>query len=210
MIVSRQFLVTHGRHAALSRCAAPESKSLNRDELGVVRTPRGLELAIVLSEATTPAPELATVEWLRHATDHDRRRAEVQHHRATALLDDAVERGGHLPLLVVDAEWLLDDSLAFLHIIRWGDATLTPLLEQLQVIHGVRVAAYDLSSHPDAKGGCGSCGDGCDSCGTGGCSSGGCGDGGCSRGSRPDADALAARFRRLREQMETLARVPLH
>ena len=210
MTGSREFLVSHGCTALLTRCRASADESFERGNRVVIRSGRGLELGEVLCPAEARPEVISPGELLRHASSDDESQAAANNHRGLALLDDvqrSVERE-FLPLLPLEAELLLDGSRAFVHVLRWDTCTLTPLLEELRQSHGISISFQDRSK--PVEHGCSSCGNGgCGSCGEGGCSTGGCGSGDCSRGGVKSAAELTAYFAALRAQMESRLRVPL-
>jgi uncharacterized membrane protein YgcG len=213
-----EFLVSHGCAAALSRCRNGEVSPRRGDDV-VIRSTRGLEIATVLCEATPDLPTIAPAEFLRFATFDDHRRSREAETLGRHLLDDAQNliETQSLPLAPLDAEVMLDRSQAVVHLLRWGESTLTPFIEELQSRHGLKVVLLDRSKPEEHHHGCGSCGEGGGGCGEGGCSTGGggcstgggCSSGSCSRGSIKSADELTKYFSGLREQMHAMERVPL-
>jgi hypothetical protein len=207
MTATREYLVSHGCAAALSRCRARGLAAAQRGDAVVIRSARGLELGTILCEAPPDLPAISPGELLRHATADDRRAAQEMQALGLKLLDSAQHfiEADLLPLLPLDAEVLLDRSQAIMHLLRWDQCTLTPFVEQLQSHFDLKVTLLDRSK-PDEQHGCGSCGDGgCGSCGEGG----GCSSGNCSRGSMKSAEELTRYFAELRQQMQALQRVPL-
>jgi hypothetical protein len=216
VITNVEILVSHGRAAALTRCRPDADWRPQRLERVVLRSPRGLELGDVLgaADAACDTSALAAGELIRIATAGDESLARELHNRSLALVDDAqnqIDAFG-LPLLALDAEFLLDGREAYLHVLRWGDATLTPLVEHLSSRHDAMVRIVDRSQadHHDHEHSCSSCGSGgCGSCGDGGCGEKGCGKETCSSGSFKSANDLSAYFLKLREEMLSHPRVPL-
>lgn len=212
MTNTREFLVTHGCAAALSRChngpVAPQ-----RGNTVVIRSSRGLELASVLCEAAPDLPAIASAEFLRLATIEDHDHSREADRLGRRLLDDGqfLIEARSLPLALLDAEVMLDRSQAVVHLLRWSETTFTPFIEELQSRHSLRVVLLDRSKPQEQHHHCSSCGEGgCGSCGDGGCSTGGgCSSGNCSRGSIKTAEELTKYFAGLREQMLEANRVPL-
>jgi hypothetical protein len=207
-----EFLVTHGCAAALSRCRNGPVLPRRGDSV-VIRSSRGLEIASVLCEAAPDLPTIASAEFLRLASSEDHDRCRDADRLGRRLLDDAqhLVETQSLPLAPLDAEVMLDRAQAIVHLLRWGENTLTPFIEELQSRHGLRVVLLDRSKPQEQQHHCSSCGEGgCGSCGDGGCSTGGgCSSGSCSRGSIKSADELTRYFAGLREQMQAVQRVPL-
>lgn len=214
-----EYLVSHGRAAALTRCRSAETWQPVRSDRVVLRSPRGLELGNVLglAEGACDTSALAQGELLRRASAADEVLLSSLQEKSLALLDAAqtrIEADG-LPLLALDAEFLLDGREAFLHVLRWGDVTLTPLLESLNSSFGTTVRMVDrgqpAAQNEHGCGSCGSCGSG-GGCGSGDCGTkekGGCSSGSCSKGSFKTADDLSDYFLRLRAEMLAHPRVPL-
>lgn len=208
MTVISEYLVSHGRAAAISRCRDTGGLNPVRGQATVIRSKRGLELGEVLCPALPEMIDAATGELLRLASPGDRRQAEDVRDRGRALLDDlqglVADQG--LALQPLDADLTLDGERADVNVLSWGPVPLTLLQQELGRRHGV--AVYFLDCSRPAESGCGSCGDGgCGSCGEGGCSS-GCGSSSCSRGPTT-ADELTRYFGQLREQMKSAQRVSL-
>lgn len=211
MSPTREYLVSHGCAASLSRCRAADILAAQRGDSVVIRSARGLELGAVLCEAPPDLPAISPGDLLRHANADDQRAAIEMHALGSKLLDSAQRliQSESLPLLPLDAEVLLDRSQAIVHLLRWNQCTLTPFVEKLQSHFNLRVVLLDQSKREEAHG-CGSCGEGgCGGCGEGGCSTGGCSSGNCSRGSIKSADELTRYFAELRKQMQAFQRVPL-
>lgn len=209
-----EFLVTHGRAAALTRCRVVDGWLPKRADRVVLRSPRGLELGDVLglAESGRDLSALAAGELVRHATSEDEALAEKFHRRSLQLLDDAQTEVDTLalPILPLDAEFLLDGREAFLHVLCWGEGTFTPLIERLAHRHETVVRLVDRSQAKPDHHGCSSCGSGgCGDCGDGGCGEKRCGKESCSSGSFKTADDLTAYFLKLREEMLSHPRVPL-
>ncbi len=203
-----EFLVSHGRSAALSRCRDAVGVGPQRGDTVVIRGQRGLELGEVLC-ASTPEINAATGELIRRATPDDRRHADLLGVRGRLVLEDLqrLVESQQLPMQPLDIDLTLDGERADIEVLSWGPSPLTMLQEELRSRH--RVAVYFLDrSRPPAKG-CDSCGSGgCGSCGDGGCGDGGCSSGNCSRGATSAAE-LTQFFLRLREEMNLAQRVPL-
>ncbi len=212
MNATREFLVSHGCAAALSRCR-DVGVMPRRGESVVIRSTRGLEIATVLCDATPDLPTIAPAEFLRYATPDDYGRGREAETLGRRLLDDAQNLidAQFLPLAPLDAEVMLDRAQAIVHVLRWSECTLTPFIEELQSRNSLKVVLLDRSKPEEHHhGGCGSCGEGGCGSGGGGCSTGGgCSSGSCSRGSVKSADELTKHFAELREQMHAVQRVPL-
>ena len=180
------YLVNHGRSAFLGRFRNRTEQSFAYGDGVVVRTARGIEAGVVLSEAPARFAHLlgenGVAEILRPLADDDRRCEAELIDRANALLHDAQAAADQLglPVSIVDLEILLAGSPAVLHVLPFDDCDLTALATSLSERHGLLFTIQDLrqktADEPEGCGkpGCGSTGGGCGSCGTGGCSTGSC------------------------------------
>jgi hypothetical protein len=215
MIGNRQYLVTHGRTASLTLCRTTGDWLPQRNDAVVLRSGRGIELGTLLGpvEAGCDTSAIANGELIRLAGAADIALGQALEIRSDQLLEDAqlIINQKQLPLLALDAEFLLDGNEAYLHVLRWGDVTFTPLVESLRAGHQSLVRILDRSDHDAHDHGCGSCGSGgCGSCGTDGCKTGGgCSTGSCSSGSFKSPKDLTDYFLKLREEMLAHPRVPL-
>jgi hypothetical protein len=220
-----EYLVQYGRSAFVGRFTACAGEPLARGVQVVVRSPRGLELGVVLCE---PVPRLAHLlgpapdgELLRPATPDDLTNAEHLAGLEQALLAaaDRHAAAAQISVTFLDAEVFLDGASAVLHVLAWGDADLTPLLDAVSRELRLTVRLQDAARMPVAKDapepagcgkpGCGSESSGCSSCAT----KGGCGTSSCSRGHVKSADELTAYFAELRRKMNAhlaSSRTPLN
>jgi hypothetical protein len=222
-MVLNEYLVNHGRTAFLGRFLNRSGGTFARDDRVVVRSSRGLEIGIVLSEAAPDFSRLVSAEHsgelLRPMTAEDERRQSEQQSRLGDLLREAQTTAEvlTLPITILDAEILLDGQSAILQVLSWQECDPTLLCEHLSQTHAVTITIHEVRqqqaepAEPESKGcgksDCGSAQGGCSSCGTGG----GCSTGSCSRGKVKDARELTAYFAGLRTQMENdQLRVPLH
>jgi cell fate regulator YaaT (PSP1 superfamily) len=222
MVDVREYLVNYGRSGFLGVFRASAEVECLRGDRVVIRSPRGIELGTVLSEADARLKSLATAEppgvLLRTATHTDEEAASCLQQTVEKILSDAQRLAAEreLPLTFLDIEVPLDGETAVLHAVHWAECDATPLLDELSHAHGTAVRLLDQTRSPQSsiaepngcgKPDCGSGKGGCDSCSTGG----GCSTGSCSRGSVKSAEELTAYFASLRAQMEAQhARVALH
>jgi hypothetical protein len=212
-VAASEYLVSHGG-GGVGRFAAPAPLACRRRDRVVVATRRGLELGVVLCEATARhARLLADAEvggLLRRADDAD----EAEARRLRALADRLFEDGRAtaaacgLPIEVLDVEVLFDGRRAIVQHVRGGDFDAGPFAEALGRRHGVEVLLEDLALPPAPEGEHGGCGEpGCGRAAGGGCTS--CGTGGsCSSCGTGKVD-MRAYFAHLRSKMEQNQRVPL-
>jgi hypothetical protein len=197
------YLVQYGRSAFVGRFVGDVPAA--RDDRVVVRTPRGLELGLVLCEAPDrfagQLDALAGGEVLRLATPADLEPLEPLEHDLLAAAD---ELASGLPLTVLDAEVMLDRAAAVVHVLPWAACDADPVFAELCERFAMTVRMLDVSrtaTSPDPATGCGK-----PDCGSGGCGTGGgCSSGSCSRGSVKSADELTAYFADLRKKMEDQA-----
>ena len=210
----REYLVSYGTTGEFGRFLAAVPLECRRGDRVVVHGRCGLELGVVLCEATprharvlanTPVGQL-----LRLAGADDEQAARRTREHGQALFADgrrlAAELG--LPLEVLDVEVSLDGRQAVVHYIGPAGCDIDPLAAALARRHDLFVLIHNLAlaAEPEESGGCGepNCGraggGGCTTCGTGGGCATGCGKGG--------AD-LREYFAHLRAQMEKHNRTPL-
>jgi len=205
-------LIQYGRLASVGAFCG-DGDPLRRGSQVVVRSPRGLELGTVLDELQDRfvghVDSASGGEWLREASDDDRREAKCAEELSSAIVAAASE--ADVPVSFLDCEVTLDRTRAELHVLPWGECDLDGLLVDLSLRFGVVLKLLDLGREPAMKdppeptsncgsGGCGSTGGGCGS-------GGGCSTGSCSKGHVKSAEELTAYFAGLRSQMEaSLAR----
>jgi PSP1 C-terminal conserved region len=177
-----EYLLSYGAAGDFGRFRAPATLTCRRGESLVVRSPRGLELGVVLCAAEQGHVRLleqaAVGEVLRPASAEDRRAADQMRERGHRLFADARQVAAEfaLPLEILDAEVLLDGRQAVLYYLKAADADPRPLLDRLADRHHLLVSLCDLAVPPDPEE------EDLASCGSGNCGSGGCGSGGCSSG----------------------------
>ncbi len=209
---SQEYLVSYGLAGEFGRFRASAPLALCRGERVVVRSPRGVEIAEVLREATPRhaqfLPNTSVGQLLRSLTSEDERteincrsRGQQLFERGRRLADEL-----KLPLELLDVELLLDSQHALLHHLRWADADVRPFVSTLSREFELHITLVDLTGpkdttdHEDTEEphGCGrpDCGrtegGGCSTCGSGGC-------GTCGSANPRDVEL---HFAQLREQME--------
>jgi hypothetical protein len=207
---AQEYLASFGLNGEFGRFRAASPLLVRRGERVVVRGPRGVEIAVVLREATLRhaqfLPNTSVGQLLRHVTPQDEQTELDMRVRAQRVLD----RGGDLatemglPLVLLDVEALLDGEHAVLHHLRGDDADVRPFVSTLSREFAIHITLVDLSrdrqkaAAPDSdeyvgcsRPNCGQREEGsCNSCGS-------CG----SCGSSPSKN-MELYFARLREQME--------
>jgi hypothetical protein len=210
MIASREYLVSYGALGDFGRFRPSAPLDLLRGDLAVIRTARGVEVGEVMREATARhariLSETAVGDILRRVNDEDERAIGLLRDRAADFFEEATRQSSEapLPLLVLDAELLLDGEHAVLHFVRWQECDIRPLVSGLSRRFAVSVLAQDLTREAEAE-----AEQGCGSCGEGGCGSGGCGDGGCNSCGTVKPEEVQAYFASLREKMIARNRVAL-
>lgn len=202
-----------------------------RGDMVVIRSARGVELGEVLRRdasdlglvmaptgrspgSASEAPSLAGGTVLRRATAADQARTAALAGPCSELLAcaESLCHEQNLPILVVDAEAVLEPVTFVLHLLRLGQVDERPLVAALSRQFQALVRVHDLTASAAADGDtCGICGAG--SCGSGGCGSGGC-QTGCASGCGTQAPAEFERqwreyFAVLREQMERRRPLPM-
>jgi len=204
---SLRYLVNYGNAAFLGRFVGDARR--DRGDRVVLRTLRGLEIGSVLCEDSSTLP--SDGDLVRHASSDE----ENQHSRNRDAAALALHQIDSADVLIVDLEYLLDDSPAFASVVADPSSDLNSLGDSLsrQLNRPVLIQNLGIAPAPApaasgcGKPGCGSTpGGGCGDCGTGG----GCSTGSCSKGSVKNAGELTDYFAGLRKQMEaTTARIPL-
>lgn len=172
------------------------SESYARGDCVVVESPRGRETATILDplDARMTCADPCGIILRRW-------REEDGTTEAGDWLERAAEAGAHLPMLIADAEMLLDQRTLILHIMPWGKADFDGWASEFSARWQINLRLLDLAAMPREKAdGCGrpDCGE--KSCGSG------CGT--CSRGSVNSAAELTGYFAALRERLES-RRTPL-
>jgi hypothetical protein len=206
------YLVGYGVAGDFGRFRPVRALACRRGDRAVVRSPRGLELGVVLGPAAPLhaqfLPNTSLGQILRLADPDDEQAAERMRQRGQAVFEDGRRLSEELglPLEVLDVEVLLDGEQAIVHHLRWGDLDERPFVSTLSRRHELHVALLNLAPAPPAeehgcgKPGCGrTAGGGCGTCGSG---------GGCSSCGAGSAD-LQAYFADLRRQMAEHNRTPL-
>jgi hypothetical protein len=213
--VEQEYLLGYGAAGDFGRFLPVRPLACRRGDRAVVRSHRGLELAVVLCAARPGharfLPNTTVGQLLRLATPEDERAAEAMRDKAQRVFERgrllASELG--LPVEVLDVEVLLDGRQAVVHHVRWADCDVRPLVSTLAREHDVFVTLHDLTAapaEPDDHEGCGrpgcgrKAGGGCSTCGPG---------GGCGTCGSAAAEDVRAYFAGLRERMVASGRTPL-
>lgn len=179
------YILSYGLLGDFGRFRAPQPLACRRGDRMVVRTPRGVEIAQVLRETLAGhakfLPNRTVGPILRLATSEDEAQARRLRKRGRALVErgNALGRSLGMPLEILDAEFLLENKFAAVHLLRWGEDDLRPLVGALSVEFAVQVQLVDLGGETEephdlgcGREGCGEGGGGCGSCGdSGSCSS---------------------------------------
>jgi len=202
----REYLVSYGTAGEFGRFRPARPLACRRGDRVVVRSHRGLELGVLLCEATPGhahfLPNTSVGQLVRPAGPDDERQADQAAGRAGDLFDDARRLAAELglPLEVLDVEVLLDGEQVILHHLPWGEFDERDLVAGLSRRHGLRVRLHSLRTTEPAEEehGCGrpDCGrkegGGCSTCGSG---------GGCSTCGAAKPEQVQAYFAALRERM---------
>jgi hypothetical protein len=209
-----EYLVSHGNSGGVGRFAAAPGLTCRRSDRVVVQSQRGLELGVVLCQATARHARLLhstpVGQLLRRAGPEDEQAAIRQRAAAHRLFDDSRRVAAELalPIEILDVELLLDGNRAVVQHLRWADCEYGQFVAALERGQGLEVLlenlALPLQPAEEEHGGCGE--PGCGRASGGGCSS--CGSGGCSSCGSGKVD-MTAYFAHLRAQMEQRGRVPL-
>jgi cell fate regulator YaaT (PSP1 superfamily) len=209
---AEEYLASFGMTGEFGRFRTATPLGLHRGERVVVEGPRGVEIAEVMRPATPRhahfLPNTSVGQLLRRLTPPDEQIESDMRLRAQQLF----ERGGQLaaelglPLMLLDAEVLLDGEHAILHQLQAANADVRPFVSTLSREFDMHITLVDLSrdrsssmsEESDEPAGCGrpDCGQRAD----GGCST--CGSGGCGSCGSAQPKDLEVYFAQLREQME--------
>jgi PSP1-like protein len=208
MTPHQEYLLSYGVLGDFGRFHPVTALACRRGQRAVARTPRGLEIGVVLGEVRPGhahfLPNTSVGQMLRLATPDDEAAERRRRDEARRLFDEARTAAGALalPAEVIDAEVLLDGEHAVVHYLRWADFDPRDLVSRLSRTFEVHLSLFDLT-RPAPEGEPHEAGCGRPGCGGGGCGSeGGCGTGGgcstCGLKSIPD---LKQYFAGLREKM---------
>jgi cell fate regulator YaaT (PSP1 superfamily) len=207
---SQEYLASFGLTGEFGRFRVDSPTLVRRGERVVVRGSRGVEIAVVLQEATPRhahfLPNSSVGQLLRRVTPDDEQTEFNMRVLAQQVFESSKQLIAELalPLVVLDVEALLDGEHAVLHYLGGEGADLRPFVSTLSREFAMHISLVDLSRDregavlqaSDEPTGCGrpNCGQGAD----GSCSS--CGSCG-SCGSAEPRD-MELYFAQLREQME--------
>lgn len=182
-----RYWASYGRSGFLGSFEADTAYA--RGAMVEVQSPRGREVATILNAVderfTSGIISDGYILQLTHTIPDD----------TSEMLSVATESAATLPLLVADAERLLDGKL-ILHVMLWDDTVLTDWVNELSRKFACDVRLLNLKTLPkeNRTKGCGepdcgegNCGSGCDTC---------------SKGSVRNAEELTEYFLNLRKQMD--------
>lgn len=200
-----EYLLSYGTNGDFGRFRPVQPLLCQRGSRAVVRSHRGLEIGVVLCEATEGhahfLPDSSRGELLRLTTPEDEAHAEQMRRRAAQLFEHARQLAAelNLPLEILDIEVLLDGQHAIIHHLRLAECDERPLVSSLSREHDLYITLHNLAfpKAPSAPG-CGrpdcgqAAGGGCSTCGSG---------GGCATCGAAAAKDMKVYFARLREQM---------
>jgi len=211
--MSHEYLVSYGNNGDFGRFRPVRQLTCQRGVRAVVRSFRGVELGVVLCEATQGhahfLPNTSLGQLLRLATAEDEQTAELMRERGQQMF----ERGRRLasdlslPLEILDVEVLLDGQQAVVHYLPFAECDERPLVSQLSREHELHVALHNMAMpKEEEEHGCGrpDCGQkeggGCDTCSSG---------GGCSSCGASKPNDMKEYFGGLRAKMMEGKRTPL-
>jgi cell fate regulator YaaT (PSP1 superfamily) len=126
-MTSSEYLLSYGTLGDFGRFYPVIPVICRRGQHAVVRSHRGVELAIVLGPAAAGhahfLPNTTVGQILRLASPEDHQKADELRTRGQQLFADArhLAAASELPIEVVDVEVLLDGEHAVVHTLRWGD-----------------------------------------------------------------------------------------
>lgn len=184
-----EYLVSYGNAGEFGRFEGA-SVTCRRGDRVVVRSRRGLEVGVVLCEATSRHAQLlhqtSAGEVVRLATAEDEQAIEEMRERGRLLFEESRRLAWELdlPLEVLDAEVSLDGRQAVIQFLGVAACDVDPLASTLAGRHNLFILMHNLALVPpeEEHGGCGepNCGranGGCTECSTGGGCATGCGAG---------------------------------
>jgi hypothetical protein len=212
---TQEYLVGHGNAGEFGRFRAVVPGPYRRGDVVVVNGRRGLELGVVLCEATAQHARVLDKaplgELLRPATDADRQAAESMRRRGQLLFEDgrllAAELG--LALEVLDTEVTLDGRQGVIQFLAEPGCDLDAFAAALAQRHDLFVLLHNLALPAGGEGEGGGCGEpNCGRSGGGGCTTCGSG-GGCATGCGTGQPDMKDYFAHLRAQMERRNFTPL-
>jgi hypothetical protein len=174
-----EYLLSYGKAGDFGRFRPIRPLSCQRGDRAVVRSPRGLELGVVLCQAQQGhaqfLPNTTVGQLLRLASVEDEQTAERLSQRSQQIFEHSrrvvAELG--LPLEILDVEVLLDARQAVVHYLGWAECDAQPLQQTLGERFALLAILHNLALPPESEseesdpGGCGR-----EDCGGGGCSSG--------------------------------------
>jgi cell fate regulator YaaT (PSP1 superfamily) len=210
----QEYLVSHGASGEFGRFYTVLPLTCVRGEEVVVQGRRGLELGVVLCEATPIHARLLdavpTGELVRLASAEDRLAASSARERGHGIFDDcrALAANLGLPLEVLDVDLSLDGRQAVVQFLGAEACDVDVFAATLARRHDLFVLMHNLaqSAEEEEEGGCGepNCGrangGSCTTCASGGGCATGCGT------AKPD---MADYFAHLRAKMEKRDLKPL-
>src|SRR5438128_1564611 len=130
-----EYLLSYGGAGDFGRFQAPAGLTCRRGESLVIRSPRGLELGVVLCEAGRGHVQLlqnaGAGDIVRPASPADRQTAAQMRERGHRLVADARGLAAELalPLEILDADVLLDGLQAIVYYLKAADADPRTLLD---------------------------------------------------------------------------------
>ena len=206
-------IAQYGTPAYVGCFDTTSSEMYERDTVIVVQSPRGIELATVLgtSQLSTAIDPLAGGTLLRRADVDDLQKQRIHNERAEHLIESTAQfvEEHQLPLIPLEAEIMLEDENAILHILVLEECDASAMIAELNQHFTLTITLLESGNYSAANAPAPTCDK--PGCGTesGGCTT--CSSGGCARKEVKSADDLTTYFAGLRQQMEQQSsRIPLH
>jgi cell fate regulator YaaT (PSP1 superfamily) len=153
---AKEYLASFGLTGEFGRFRTTSPLPFRRGERVLVRGPRGVEIALVLREATVQhaqfLPNTSVGQLLRRVTSDDEQAERDMRIRAQEIFERGVQLAAELglPLILLDVEALLDGDHAVLHHLRSEDADVRPFVSTLSREFAMHITLVDLSR--DLKG----------------------------------------------------------
>src|SRR5437016_1969893 len=132
-----EYLLSYGITGEFGRFRCVEPLTCVRGDPVVVRSPRGVELGVILRPASPGHGRMLAEQFLgqvlRRAAEEDLQLAERMQQRSQRLFEDARRFAGEfdLPMEILDVEVLLDGRQGVVHYLRWAECDPRPLMDAL-------------------------------------------------------------------------------
>ncbi|MEE8106210.1 MAG: regulatory iron-sulfur-containing complex subunit RicT [Planctomycetota bacterium] len=149
-------IVRHGCSTCRTGCSVPDGLDAGRGDDIVVRTDRGTEYALILTDPKPAGEALmpARTEALRMATDEDReKQAEIDHEGKSAEYRFCADRMRHhkLPMQLVKVEKILGGGRLTFYFLAEGRVDFRELVRELASQYRMRIELKQIGARDEAK-----------------------------------------------------------